>query len=342
MSVNSDELLFDHPGSEVSGAEMSQLFENAVASLRMGVEDFQQSDSDRALSAVRNFYAGLLLLAKEVLVRQAPEAEMDDVIGAKYEPVPDGDGGVVYQMVGNQTIDFNTIAKRFKDFGLKIESAPLTDLNRIRNDIEHRYTNQSGEAVREAIAKAFPTASALFRLADEDPAEALGDVWGTMIETRHLYEAELARCKKTLATVEWRSSTVAEAELHCPDCGSHLIEQAEPENRDQDLVELYCLACRNHPETTTMIVEVLQERLAGETYVRFKDAGEEGPIHICPQCWDSAYVDFEDGCANCGHSIDSAECARCSTTLSIEEIAYGDGTGFCSYCAHMAEKVMRE
>lgn len=44
---------------------MSSLFANAVASIRMGVEDFQQQDHDRDISAVRNFYAGVLLLAKE-------------------------------------------------------------------------------------------------------------------------------------------------------------------------------------------------------------------------------------------------------------------------------------
>ena len=46
---------------------MPSLFSNAVASIRMGVEDFRQQDPDRDISAVRNFYAGVLLLAKEAL-----------------------------------------------------------------------------------------------------------------------------------------------------------------------------------------------------------------------------------------------------------------------------------
>ena len=45
---------------------MSDLFNNAVASIRMGVEDYTNKDGNRALSAVRNFYSGVLLLAKEV------------------------------------------------------------------------------------------------------------------------------------------------------------------------------------------------------------------------------------------------------------------------------------
>jgi hypothetical protein len=69
---------------------MSDLFKNAVASIRMGVEDYTQKDENRALSAVRNFYSGILLLAKEVLVRTTPQAAMQDILAAKYKPVPDG------------------------------------------------------------------------------------------------------------------------------------------------------------------------------------------------------------------------------------------------------------
>jgi hypothetical protein len=44
------------------------LFRNAVQSIQLGIEDYQANNSKRAVSAVRNFYAGVLLLAKEVLV----------------------------------------------------------------------------------------------------------------------------------------------------------------------------------------------------------------------------------------------------------------------------------
>ena len=53
----------------------SALFDNAMSSIRMGIEDYAQDKPERSLSAVRNFYAGLLLLAKEVLVRHIPNAD---------------------------------------------------------------------------------------------------------------------------------------------------------------------------------------------------------------------------------------------------------------------------
>ena len=52
---------------------MQNMFENAVQSIQLGVEDYKKNTPSRALSAVRNFHAGLLLLAKEVLVRKVPK-----------------------------------------------------------------------------------------------------------------------------------------------------------------------------------------------------------------------------------------------------------------------------
>lgn len=90
----------------------SALFDNALESIQMGIEDYALDKPARSLSAVRNFYAGLLLLAKEALARQAPMADLDEVIGARFKPVPDGAGGVAMVLDGQQTIDFVTIARR--------------------------------------------------------------------------------------------------------------------------------------------------------------------------------------------------------------------------------------
>jgi hypothetical protein len=120
---------------------VSLLLQNAVTSIRMGIEEYSSDKPDRSLSAVRNFYAGVLLLAKEVLVRAAPNADPDEIIGARYKPVPDGTGSVTHVPDGHRTIDFDTIGKRFKDFKLDIDQAALGELNKIRNEIEHRFTD---------------------------------------------------------------------------------------------------------------------------------------------------------------------------------------------------------
>src|SRR3546814_6707118 len=113
----------------MSQGNMSVIFTNAVDSIKMGIEDYAQANPARALSAVRNFYAGVLLLGKEVLIRAAPLANADDIIGAKYTPVPDGTGGVTHVIEGYQTDDFNTLGKRFKDFGVLVDTHGLQELN---------------------------------------------------------------------------------------------------------------------------------------------------------------------------------------------------------------------
>jgi hypothetical protein len=226
----------------------------------MGIEDYALDKPERSLSAVRNFYAGLLLLAKEVLVRRVPNADPDEVIGAKYKPVPNAAGGVDHVRDGGQTIDFVTVSKRFKDFNLPMSKAAksaLDDLNDVRNDVEHRYTNKPAEVVRELIARAFPLTVQLFRLADEDPRAMLADVWPIMLKARALYEAELARCRGTLEAVQWLSAAVADAHLRCTDCGSDLVEQRIPANAVQAEMDLLCQSCGNDLEAEAEIVDAV-------------------------------------------------------------------------------------
>lgn len=320
----------------------SALFGNAIESIRMGIEDYALEKPERSLSAVRNFYAGLLLLAKEALARRAKAANLDEVIGAKYKPVPDGTGSVAYVADGHQTIDFVTTAKRFKDFGISLDresDKALQELNTVRNEIEHRYTNKSSEVVREVIARAFPLTVQLFRIAGEDPRLLLGDVWPTMLEARNLYQAELARCRQTLSAVNWFSSTVETIGLQCTECGSGLVEQRDPLNEDQPSMELCCTACGEALDVDAAIVDAVSRALSGEAYTRFKDAFESGPIFDCPECSNSAYIDTENACAVCGRVFEwEAKCARCYARIPLEDALAGFDGGLCSYCTHLMEK----
>ena len=97
---------------------MDRLLDNAIESIRVGVEDYEAPEEVRSRSAVWNLYAGLLLLAKWVLVKSVPNASEDDVIASDYEPVPDGKGSVKYVPARNQTIGLREIDRRFEKFEL--------------------------------------------------------------------------------------------------------------------------------------------------------------------------------------------------------------------------------
>jgi len=320
----------------------SALFDNALESIQMGVEDYALDKPARSLSAVRNFYAGLLLLAKEALARQAPMADLDEVIGARFKPVPDGAGGVAMVPDGQQTIDFVTIARRFKDFGIpldKASEAALKELNTVRNEIEHRYTNKPSDVVREVIARAFPLTVQLFRIIGEDPRARLSEVWPTMLEARDLYAAELTRCRETVRAVAWFSPTVERTGLRCTECSSALVEQRDPANADQVSMELTCTGCGEDLDHDEVIVAVVDHALGGEAYIRFKDSFESGPIYDCPNCSAAAYIDTENACAACGETYEwEAECARCYADISMEDAVAGFDNGLCSYCTHLMEK----
>lgn len=67
---------------------------NAVASIRLGVEDFQAAAKDdaRALSAIRNLTAGLLLLFKVKLQNLSPPGSKESLLKQNVTPGLDTDG----------------------------------------------------------------------------------------------------------------------------------------------------------------------------------------------------------------------------------------------------------
>ena len=54
---------------------INALLNNAITSIQIGVKDYLESEKDprRVISAVRNIYAGVLLLFKEKLYRLSPQ-----------------------------------------------------------------------------------------------------------------------------------------------------------------------------------------------------------------------------------------------------------------------------
>lgn len=312
------------------------LFKNAVDSILLGIEDYQAIDPKRSVSAVRNFYAGILLLAKYVLVRQAQNASPMDIIGVRYKPVPDKKGGIYYANDSDHTIDFTTIHKRFKDFGLEIDRKTLNDLNSIRNDLEHYFTKKSHEGVREAIAKAFPVVAKLFRQADKNPAEILPDAWKTMLHEQKVYKQELLTCRETLEEVKWPNGILQEIKFSCPKCRSDLVFQADKNNQDHEIIDFRCRLCGHQFCSEEATGEALRAHFEYDSYIAMTDGGDQ-PLHFCPECSVEAYLLTEEyiGCAWCGYELGS--CWGCGASLTPENVSY-DNNMICGYCHHILSK----
>ena len=311
---------------------MNSLLENAIQSLQIGIEDYQANDPRRALSAVRNFYAGTLLLGKEVLVRQAPRADPMEALGTRFRPKPDGNGGTKV-VADRRTIDFATLGPRLSDFGVSVDQAALEKLNRVRNDIEHYFTKDSTEIVRASIATAFPVVAALFRHARLAPEELLGDAWQFLLMDRQVYEQELEECRRTFSEIRWIAAVLEGREIQCPYCELDLVVQSDAKNHDQQLMECRCRACGKDVPAEQAVGATLGAHYAGESYLAAKYGGDQ-PLHVCPMCGVEAYLLTSEhvGCVWCGERL--GRCGLCGEGLTPENVAWDDDMRWCSYCAY--------
>ena len=316
------------------GLRVNSLLENAIQSLLIGIEDYQANDPRRALSAVRNFYAGTLLLGKEVLVRRTPNADPMKVLGMRYKPKPDGNGGEK-KMASRRTIDFATLGRRLRDVGVRMDQAALEKLNRVRNDIEHYFTRDSTEAVRATIAKATPIVRELFRHARLAPEEQLGEAWLFLLKNREVYEQEVEECRRTFSEVRWKAA-VLEGGIQCPYCEHDLVVQSNAKNHDQELMECRCRACGKDVPAEEAVAATLHAHHALELYEAETD-GDDAPLHICPTCDVEAYLLTIEhtGCAWCGARLE--QCAYCGAQLTPENVSWDD-TLSCSHCAYTMSK----
>lgn len=320
---------------------MSEIFENAVTSITLGIEDFETGTDERMLSAARNYYAGLLLLAKECLVNAAPDADAMDIIGARFKPVPDGHGGIEHVVQGYTTIDLAQLKERFKDFKLPWPDANIKQLQQFRNNLEHYHLKEPASALGEAIAASFPMIVDFFKILGEDPQEYLADVWDTIIAERATFEKVRESCLVSWEGVEWPALVKDLDKMSCPSCKSSLVGQADAANTDHENIEGKCFQCGHEIDREALMVMVVTASYEIDAYLMAKD-GLNSAIATCPHCAAEAYVETGETsvCFSCGESV-AGECERCGTRVDVHEYNY-DYEGLCSYCAHMAEKYMRD
>lgn len=319
---------------------MDSLLRNAVSSIQIGIEDFNSEDERRVLSTVRNVYAGILLLCKEVLRQHSPPNSNDVLIKKRTKPQRMCDGSVQIIGDGKNTIDRRGIQQHFASLDLSLDWKALERIANIRNDIEHYFPTQPEPQLREAMAEAFIVIQSILQNhLGTNPSDALGEsTWDELLENHTVFSQFQDRCRQSLAKVNWGSSTAEAAlkELRCVECGSSLIEQQDRENTAFDDVSFRCTQCCTELKRDDALEAALDELTAADAYIAMTDGGEP-PIDDCPECTRAAYVYEEERCVLCGFSADGYECAVCSQNLSLDEIRNGH-THLCSYHQHIVDK----
>lgn len=316
---------------------MSDVLDNAIKSLKLGIEDYQSNGDGRSISAVRNFYAGVLLLGKQCLLSAAPDADPMEVLASKFVPVPDGDGGVEYEPKGQRTIDLVELRERFKGFDLTWPGGKIQSLQKIRNEFEHYHSPAPKEAIRQAIADCFPTVQGFFDTLQLAPAELLGDTWEIMLSEESFFREQKSQCDTSFEKMTWHGLLGSDAGGECPDCGSSLIIQTDSTNDDPALIQGRCLACGGEMGAEKT-VEAIVDGLYGAAGHIAAMEGDDGPVYDCTECWQHTYVADGDVnyCFFCDYSV-SGECARCGDGLSIRNQSVNNSS-LCDYCYHMSSK----
>lgn len=311
------------------------ILDNAIRSIQIGIED---ADCDaRLVSAVRNLYAGMLLLFKEKLRRLSPSYDPECLIKATVRPSIDAKGKVVWLGHGKKTVDFQQIRERFDHLGVKVKWERPESIRRLRNNLEHYHSGISSDAMKRVVTEVYVVVRDFLQIElDEDPLDTLGaETWNKMLGTAEIFEKELSECRCQTGTIDWNSNALAKAlqNLECESCGSSLVAPDDREFRGEDTI-FRCRSCGEEMLLRQCGVTSLANEYDFEVFRAHKNGGI-APLMDCPHCLLPAFVVAEERCAVCEYSDPGKECQRCGVQLEIEEAYEGQ---YCGYCLHQASK----
>jgi hypothetical protein len=318
------------------------IIENAIDSIQIGIEDYESADDRRSISAVRNISAGILLLYKEKLYQLSPEDNKELLIKQNIRRIKNDNGEMVFEGKGHKTVDVSSIQERFKRLGVIVEWDRFNEINKLRNDLEHYYTSESPDTVREVVAKSFLLIrDFLTEYLKKDPQETLGtESWLALLEVSEVYSAEEKLCNVSIEKIDWKYDSVKNSlkYLRCNKCHSSLIEASYPEEDGYPTVNLHCRSCDNDFSADDIIEQCIDDSLAGQAIRNAMDGGES-PYDSCYECGKNTYIHSENCCIACEYELEYKFCEVCDTSLDAED-QYNEGK--CSSCQHSYDKWMAD
>lgn len=317
------------------------ILKNAIDSIQIGVEDYIMEDERRSISAVRNISAGILLLYKEKLCQLSPDHDKELLIKKDLRPIQSGNGEIAFEGKGKKTVDVQSIKERFSSLNVKVEWKRFDEINQLRNDLEHYFTDKSPDAVKEIVSKSFLLIrDFITNELEEDPKEIIGnETWISLLKVAEVYTAEEKICKESIQKIDWEYSTVESAidYARCPECHSSLV-QAQDENDAFPQVGLSCRSCSAEFSYGEIIEQCISDFLGADAYYAAKE-GERPPYETCNECQSTTYVHEESCCVSCGYELEYTECEDCQEPLQLEDQWL---EGKCGYCNNRWEKFMAE
>jgi hypothetical protein len=317
---------------------MDTILSNAVASIQLGIEDYSSLDSRRALSAVRNLTAGILLLFKERLRELSPSDSDEVLIKQTISPRLTKSGGVMFQGSGKKTVDVHQIQERFKTLGIQADWKRVTTVIRIRNDIEHYCTEIPTARMKELLSDSFVVLrDFVVNELKLEPVELLGhDTWQVLLDVATVYEKELEECRSALLAVDWKPPQLEKVSEHlrCSHCESELLKPVTAEVDTLSALVFRCSSCGLDSDFDEVVEAAVSESYFADSYIAMTDGGDP-PLGTCHLCARETFLYEVSVCLACTATLRHHECAVCGAALGPEEQPF---KGLCGYHHWQSEK----
>ena len=227
-------------------AQMSELLNNAVVSIELGVHDIGMGDSHRVLSATRNIYAGILLLCKHVLWDASPSGTEGFLIYSDLVPKRDGENIIMVPKKKSRTIDRAKTKERFQALGLGLDWAPIDALAQMRNDVEHSFAKEP-ERMEDILGSALPSIEQLIvEHIKKEPVDIFSsETWAEMLNNDEVFDRMEARCIESFKNLNLPNSInpASAYRLRCSYCDSSLVRRVDPKNTKYENMKLRCMKC---------------------------------------------------------------------------------------------------
>lgn len=316
-------------GGNLLRINIMSLLENARTSIDLGLEDYKlaiEKDEKRFVSAIRNIYAGILLLFKQKLQRLSPSTDPDLLILRDIIIVRDKTKKkVTFKGEGRRTIDYFEIQKRFKSLGIRTDWKIMGEIRNIRNDLEHYFSPHSKNQARKIVSDTFFILKDFIRKElRQDPNVVLGqDNWAYIISQKNIHQAERKVWENTISRLH-KQKRVVEAlrSFTCPDCDMDLF------TRRSDGIK--CSVCGKR-YSTNKYLELALKSAHGLSLRDYKHGAEE-TVCNCPECENETYHLIDDMCYSCSAS----GCMRCE--CGNRKLPEEDACDACAYMAHQMSK----
>lgn len=319
--------------------DKEKVLQNAIASVKLGIEDYQLSQGRsgnplRAISAARNLFAGVLLLFKYKIADLASSPEHAATLiykAKKFKPYRTSRHNIEWrpELERNKTIDVADIELHFNGLGINTNWKAVNELQRCRNDLEHLHPKYPVEDINKFLLELFPLLKDFItNELEENPATLLGDAWETMLRNHEFFARNLNESRRKWEEIGVLKHTLRLFECcNCQYCGSPLLE---PNREDMqvgipfDHIEFRytCLVC----SSSDSFVELLSEELRSTKEDFYED---DEIIENCGGCGNPLFDLQEEHCHLCSYQNHIARCTGCHKILETYEAENGE---LCSRC----------